>query len=72
MTDYAKGGDIRQGDYAKGGAARTTVSRFLKTPDEFRTDKSNATDEDWGKKGSKDPLTSRTGDKCLTPVKPRK
>lgn len=71
MTSYAKGGDVRTANYAKGGVVLGKDSEFLKTENEFTEAKNaKATDEDWGKTG-KDKLASRTGDKCLTPVKPR-
>jgi hypothetical protein len=72
MTSYAKGGDIRPANYAQGGPVLGKTSQFLKTPDEFRTDNSNATDENWGKKGGASSMSKRTGDKCLPAVKPRK
>lgn len=37
--------------YAAGGPVIGKVSEFMKTPDDFRTDRSNATDEVFGKGG---------------------
>jgi hypothetical protein len=70
MGNFAKGGDVRVASYAAGGPVLGKDSAFLKTPDQFRSDKSKATDEVFTKSG-KDSLAKRTGDKCLTPVKPR-
>lgn len=71
MSNFSKGGDVRPANYAAGGPVLGKDSAFLKTPNEFTEAKNaKATDEDWGKSG-KDKLASRTGDKCLTPVKPR-
>lgn len=69
---FAKGGDVRKMNYAKGGAVLGRTKDFMKTPDEFRTDKSNVSDEDWGKGGKGGALSKRTGDKSLAAVKPRK
>lgn len=70
MASYAKGGDVKGACYAAGGPVLGKNSAFLKTPDQFRTDKSKATDETFGKSG-KDSLAKRTGDKGMKPVKPR-
>jgi hypothetical protein len=51
--------------YAAGGPVLGRTRDFMKEPDTFRTDKQN---QDYGSKGSP---AKRTGDKCLTPVKPK-
>lgn len=66
---YSKGDGAKPAVYARGGAALGRTKDFMKTPDSFR-DGSGKNDESFGK-GTKDPLTKQTGDKCLTPVKPR-
>jgi hypothetical protein len=52
---YAKGGDIRKANYAKGGAVLGRTRNFLKESDEFRDpDEGNATadaDQKYGKTG---------------------
>lgn len=71
MGNFSKGGDVRVANYAAGGPVLGKDSAFLKTENEFtEADNTKASDEDWGKSG-KDSLVKRTGDKCLTPVKPR-
>lgn len=57
-----KGYQGSSADYAKGGKGDPSVSRFLKTPDQFRTDTGVA--QDYGSKGGNKPK-----DKSLTPVK---
>lgn len=57
--------------FAKGGAVLGKESRFMKTPDEFRDDKSNATDETWGKGMKGDTTAPAPKGKSLPPVKPR-
>lgn len=71
MGNFSKGGDVRVANYAAGGPVLGKDSAFLKTENEFtEADNTKASDEDWGKSG-KDSLAKRTGDKCLTPVKPK-
>jgi hypothetical protein len=58
-----KGEKPRAAAYAAGGPVlQTSNSRFLKTEDEFRDERSNASDENWGKSGKgskgKDKVTS--------------
>jgi hypothetical protein len=56
-------------DYAKGGAELTTRSRFLKTPDVFRT---SLEQQNYGKKGKGGTLAKTEGEtKKLPAVKPR-
>lgn len=69
---YSKGGDVRTAHYASGGAVLGRTTNFMKTPDEFRTDRSNATDETWGKGEKGSDLSKRTGNKSLPAVKPKK
>lgn len=62
--------------FAAGGPVLGKTSSFMKTPDQFREDKSNSTDENWGKgtsgkKGDGGPAAPAAKGKCLTPVKPR-
>lgn len=66
----SKGSGPVAAKYACGGAVlQPSRSRFLKTPDTFRTG-ANAK-QDYG--GKKDPLAKAKGEtKCLTPVKPHK
>jgi len=74
---FAKGGDVQATNYAKGGPVLGRERSFIKTPDNFREDKSNATDENFAKgskSGGDTGITAspkRTGDKCLPTVKPR-
>jgi hypothetical protein len=63
-----KGSGPKTASYAKGGPVLGRVREFIKEPDSFRTDKGK---QEYGK-GSGDSLAKRTGDKCLTPVKPKK
>jgi hypothetical protein len=57
-------------EYAKGGPPITTKSRFLKTPDQFRS-KVDVQRTDYGAK--KDPLAKPQGEtKVEKPIKPRK
>lgn len=71
-NSYAKGGDVRETSYAAGGPVLGRTRNFMKEPDDFRTDKSNATDEVFGKGSGGESLSKRTGDKSLAVVKPRK
>ncbi len=62
--------------YAQGGAVLGKVSSFMKTPDQFRDDRGNETDENWGKdtggvKGDGGPAAPAAKDKSLKAVKPR-
>lgn len=62
--------------FAQGGAVLGKVSQFLKTPDQFREDKSKSTDENWGKgtsgpKGDGGPSAPAAKGKSLPPVKPK-
>lgn len=66
---FAKGTGAKSASYAKGGAALGRTRDFMKTPDNFRD--SNGKNDGSFAKGEKDSLAKRTGDKCLTPVKPR-
>jgi hypothetical protein len=55
--------------YASGGPSITTKSRFLKTPDVFRTSLER---QDYGKKGKGGELSKTEGDsKSEKPIKPR-
>ena len=63
--------------FAEGGPVLGKTSSFMKTPDTFREDKSNSTDENWGKstsgkKGDGGPAAPAAKGKSLSPVKPRK
>lgn len=62
--------------FAQGGPVLGKTSQFMKTPDQFRTDKSNVSDENFGKgsKGGGDggPAAPPAKGKSLSPVKPRK
>ena len=64
---FAKGGRPQMARYARGGAVLGRTKDFMKTPDKFRTNKE---DPSYGK-GSSDGMAKRTGDKALTPIKPR-
>jgi len=56
-------------EYARGGPAITTRSRFLKTPDVFRT---SIEQQDYNKSGKGGKLSKLEGDsKSETPIKPR-
>jgi hypothetical protein len=69
MNTMAKGHRPMDASYAQGGAVLGRTRDFMKTPDEFREDRSNKTDEVWGKGSSaKNP---KAADKSLKPVKPR-
>lgn len=63
----SKGVGPMNAGYAKGGPViQEGRSRFMKTPDTFRTDNQR---QDYG--GGKDPLANRKGDgKSLPPIKP--
>lgn len=70
MTEYTKGSAPKDAHYAKGGAILTQTSRFMKTPDTFRT---NMQRTDYEKKSKGGEMACLTGDdKSLTPIKPRK
>lgn len=63
--------------FAQGGPVLGKVSDFMKTPDQFRDDRSNATDENWGKgesgkKGDGGPAAPAAKGKSLPAVKPKK
>ncbi len=67
-------------EYAKGGAGDSTVSRFLKTPDQFTdgrlppSDKGGDDDpeQDYVKTGAGGKLSKTSGDtKCLKPIIPK-
>lgn len=71
-----KGYQGKTADYARGGAVLGKTSQFMKTPDQFREDKGNATDENWGKgasgdKGDGGPAAPAAKGKELKAVKPR-
>ena len=67
MNAQYKGTGPVSARFACGGPVITTKSRFLKTPDSFRT---GIQRNDFG--GKKDPLADESGDsKSLKPVKPR-
>jgi hypothetical protein len=70
VKGYAKGGDVRvQEDRARGGPSITTRSRFLKTPDVFRTDTER---NDYDKTSPGGELSKTTGDtKAQKAIKPR-
>jgi hypothetical protein len=56
-------------DFAKGGDVLTTKSRFLKTPDVFRT---SIEKQDYPKKGKGGTLAKTEGDtKSEKPIKPK-
>lgn len=65
-----KGYQGSSADYAKGGPGDPSVSRFLKTEDEFRQATNKSSDEDWGKTGKTGDMAAKS--KSLSPVKPRK
>jgi len=79
MSKFSKGGDIRDAEYAKGGPAIGTDSKFLKTPDQFTDgrlppkDEGHADDpeQDYEKTGTAGKLAKTAGDKSLKAVKPR-
>jgi hypothetical protein len=54
--------------FAKGGDEITSRSRFLKTPDVFRT---SIERQDYDKTGKGGEQSKMTGDKSLKPIKPR-
>lgn len=76
-TAMNKGYQGRGAHFAKGGRVLGKESSFMKTPDQFREDKGNATDENWGKgtsgtKGDGGPAApAPRASKSLPPVKPR-
>jgi hypothetical protein len=62
--------------FAEGGAVLGKTSDFFKTPDQFRDDRGNDTDENWGKgasgtKGDGGPAAPAAKGKQLKAVKPR-
>jgi hypothetical protein len=62
-----KGTGPKNAEYAKGGPSIGSRSRFMKTPDVFRT---GIERNDYG--GKRDPLADPQGDsKSLKPIKPR-
>jgi hypothetical protein len=64
-----KGEGTKPAEYAKGGPVIATRSRFLKTPDVFRTDTETT---DYGKSGKGGELSKTEGDtKSQKAVKPR-
>jgi hypothetical protein len=66
---YAKGSKPRDAQYARGGPVITTRSRFLKTPDVFRTDTET---NEYGKSGKGGELSKTEGDtKSQKAIKPR-
>ena len=66
VKKYAKGGYVFDNpDRARGGPSRTETSRFMKTPDTFRTSIQN---QSYGKSG---PEGMEEKDKSLKPVVPR-
>jgi len=63
---FAKGGYVFDNpDRARGGPPRTETSRFMKTPDVFRT---SIEEQDYPKKG---PEGMEEKDKSLKPITPR-
>lgn len=66
---YAKGSGAKSASYAAGGAVLGRTRDFMKTPDKFRTDK--PAEKDYCKDHAGTSPAKRTGDKCLTAVKPR-
>lgn len=69
MASYKGSGPV-SANYACGGPAITTKSRFLKTPDLFRTGKSDG--QDYDKKGKGGTLSKTEGDaKKLPAIKPK-
>jgi hypothetical protein len=67
VKKYAKGGYVFDNpDRARGGPPRTETSRFMKTPDTFRT---SIEEQNYGKSG---PEGMEEKDKSLKPVVPRK
>jgi hypothetical protein len=66
---YPKGLGPISAEYAKGGPAITTKSRFLKTPDVFRT---SIERQDYDKKSKGGELSKLKGEtKSLKAIKPR-
>jgi len=67
MKAASKGSGPVTAKYAQGGEVLTSRSRFMKTPDTFRTDKQKT---DYG--ATKDPLCDPEGEtKVLKTIKPR-
>jgi hypothetical protein len=69
MNAMSKGKGPVSARYAEGGPPITTKSRFLKTPDTFRTDRQRI---DYDKKSKGGEMSKLEGGKSLTPVKPHK
>jgi hypothetical protein len=68
MASYKGSGPV-SASYACGGDVLNTTSKFLKTPDSFRTGKQK---NDFGKKGKGGELSKTEGDsKKLKAIKPR-
>jgi hypothetical protein len=66
---YSKGSKPKDAAYAQGGPVITTRSRFLKTPDVFRTDTET---NEYGKSGKGGELSKTEGDtKAQKAIKPR-
>lgn len=66
---YAKGNGPVSATYARGGPAMNTRSRFMKTPDVFRT---SIERQDYGKSGKGGELSKTEGEsKVEKTIKPR-
>lgn len=66
---YAKGLGPVSAEYAKGGPSFSTRSKFMKTPDVFRT---SIEEQDYGKSGKGGKLSKTEGEtKKLPTIKPR-
>jgi hypothetical protein len=66
---YSKGLGPVTAEYAKGGPEFSTRSKFMKTPDVFRT---SIEEQDYGKKGKGGTLSKTEGEtKKLPAIKPR-
>jgi hypothetical protein len=68
MNTYSKGTGPVSAKFAVGGPVITSRSRFMKTPDPFRTDIER---QDYGKTGKGGELSKLEGDKSEPAVKPR-
>ena len=68
MAMTYKGTGPLDAKYAKGGPEVTTRSRFMKTPDVFRT---SIERQDYEKKSPGGEMSKTQGDKSEKPVKPR-
>lgn len=68
MKACMKGGGPVTATFATGGPVLGSRSRFMKTPDSFRTDIQRS---DYDKSGKAGELAKPTGDKSLPVIKPK-